>query len=44
MEGALVVQIETNAAIERTEEIAAVAGVDVLFIGPLDLSVNIEEL
>jgi 4-hydroxy-2-oxoheptanedioate aldolase len=35
-----VVQIETNAAVERAEEIAAVAGVDVLFIGPLDLSVN----
>ena len=35
-----VVQIETNASVERSEEIAAVAGVDVLFIGPLDLSVN----
>jgi 2-keto-3-deoxy-L-rhamnonate aldolase RhmA len=35
-----VVQIETKASVERAEEIAAVAGVDVLFIGPLDLSVN----
>jgi 4-hydroxy-2-oxoheptanedioate aldolase len=35
-----VVQIETKSSVERAEEIAAVAGVDVLFIGPLDLSVN----
>ncbi len=35
-----VVQIETKESVDRAEEIAAVAGVDVLFIGPLDLSVN----
>lgn len=35
-----VVQIETKEAVKRAEEIAAVEGVDVLFIGPLDLSVN----
>jgi 4-hydroxy-2-oxoheptanedioate aldolase len=35
-----VVQIETKASVDRAEEIAAVAGADVLFVGPLDLSVN----
>jgi 4-hydroxy-2-oxoheptanedioate aldolase len=35
-----VVQIETKEAVDRAEDIAAVDGVDVLFIGPLDLSVN----
>ncbi len=35
-----VVQIETKESVDRAEEIAAVAGVDVLFVGPLDLSVN----
>jgi 2-keto-3-deoxy-L-rhamnonate aldolase RhmA len=35
-----VVQIETPAAIDNAEEIAAVDGVDVLFVGPMDLSVN----
>ena len=35
-----VVQIETRESVDRAEEIAAVAGVDVLFVGPLDLSVN----
>ena len=35
-----VVQIETLASVEKADEIAAVAGVDVLFVGPLDLSVN----
>jgi 4-hydroxy-2-oxoheptanedioate aldolase len=35
-----VVQIETKEAVDRAEDIAAVEGVDVLFIGPLDLSVN----
>jgi 4-hydroxy-2-oxoheptanedioate aldolase len=38
-----VVQIETRESIERAEEIAAVEGVDVLFIGPLDLSVNLDK-
>jgi 4-hydroxy-2-oxoheptanedioate aldolase len=36
-----VVQIETKEAVEGAEDIAAVDGVDVLFIGPLDLSVNL---
>lgn len=36
-----VVQIETEEAVEHADEIAAVDGVDVLFIGPLDLSVGL---
>jgi 4-hydroxy-2-oxoheptanedioate aldolase len=36
-----VVQIETAEAVECIDDIAAVDGVDVLFIGPLDLSVNL---
>jgi 4-hydroxy-2-oxoheptanedioate aldolase len=36
-----VVQIETAEAVQSAEEIAAVEGVDVLFVGPLDLSVNL---
>lgn len=36
-----VVQIETAAAVENAEAIAAVDGVDVLFVGPLDLSVSL---
>ena len=36
-----VVQIETESGVEHAEEIASVQGVDVLFIGPLDLSVNL---
>ena len=32
------VQIETLAAVENVEEIAAVKGVDLLFVGPSDLS------
>jgi 4-hydroxy-2-oxoheptanedioate aldolase len=36
-----VVQIETGEAVGQAEEIAGVEGVDVLFIGPLDLSVNL---
>jgi 4-hydroxy-2-oxoheptanedioate aldolase len=36
-----VVQIETKEAIENLGEIAAVHGVDVLFVGPLDLSVSL---
>ncbi len=35
------VQIETREAVERVDEIAAVEGADVLFLGPLDLSVNL---
>lgn len=36
-----VAQIETAEAVQNAEEIAAVEGVDVLFIGPLDLSVSL---
>jgi 4-hydroxy-2-oxoheptanedioate aldolase len=36
-----IVQIETAEAVENAEEIATVEGVDVLFIGPLDLSVSL---
>lgn len=36
-----VVQIETAAAVEEAEKIAAIEGIDVLFVGPLDLSVNL---
>jgi 4-hydroxy-2-oxoheptanedioate aldolase len=36
----LVVQIETAQAVEHASEIAAVEGVDVLLVGPLDLSVS----
>ncbi|HLJ57803.1 MAG TPA: aldolase/citrate lyase family protein [Chthonomonadaceae bacterium] len=36
-----VVQIETAEAVENASAIAAVEGVDVLFIGPLDLSVSL---
>ena len=34
----VVIQVETRAAVERVEEIAAVDGVDVVFVGPTDLS------
>lgn len=37
----VVVQIETPEAADRAEEITAVPGVDVLFVGPMDLSVNL---
>jgi len=33
-----IVQIESPAAVENAEDIAAVEGVDVLFVGPSDLS------
>ena len=36
-----IVQIETAKTVECVDEIAAVEGVDVLFIGPLDLSVSL---
>lgn len=36
-----VVQIETREAVENADAIAAVDGVDVLFVGPLDLSFNL---
>lgn len=37
----VIVQIETPEAVAASAEIAAVDGVDVLFVGPLDLSVNL---
>jgi 2-keto-3-deoxy-L-rhamnonate aldolase RhmA len=36
-----IAQIETRASVDRIDEIAAVDGVDVLFVGPLDLSVSL---
>ncbi|MFN9266860.1 MAG: HpcH/HpaI aldolase family protein [Acidobacteriota bacterium] len=36
-----IIQIETAAAVENVEEIAAVEGVDVLYIGPMDLSTSL---
>jgi 4-hydroxy-2-oxoheptanedioate aldolase len=36
-----VVQVETVEAVEKVDEIAAVEGADVLFIGPLDLSTSL---
>ncbi len=36
----LIAQIETGLAVKNAEEIAAVEGIDVLFVGPLDLSIN----
>ncbi|MDR1828271.1 MAG: hypothetical protein LBR29_08070 [Methylobacteriaceae bacterium] len=35
-----VVQIETGKSVENAEAIAAVDGIDVLFIGPMDLSIS----
>lgn len=37
----IAVQIETQSALDCVEEIAAVRGIDVLFIGPFDLGVSI---
>jgi len=37
----VVVQIETREAVDCVEEIAAIEGIDVLFVGPLDLSVSL---
>lgn len=37
----VVLQIETPEAVEASADIAAIDGVDVLFVGPLDLSVNL---
>ncbi|MCA9192026.1 MAG: hypothetical protein KDB03_09695 [Planctomycetales bacterium] len=39
--GCVVVQIETAEAVANADSIAAVEGVDVLFVGPLDLSVSL---
>lgn len=35
------VQIETEEAIKNIEDIAAIDGIDVLFVGPMDLTVNL---
>jgi 2-keto-3-deoxy-L-rhamnonate aldolase RhmA len=37
----VIVQVETPEAADKANEIAAVPGVDVLFVGPMDLSVNL---
>jgi 4-hydroxy-2-oxoheptanedioate aldolase len=37
----VVLQIEDRVAVEHVEEIAAVEGVDVLFVGPADLSMSL---
>jgi 4-hydroxy-2-oxoheptanedioate aldolase len=37
-----IVQIETKEAVENVEAIAAVPGIDVLFVGPFDLGINID--
>ena len=39
--GLTVVQIESREAVDCIDDMAAVDGVDVLFIGPMDLSVNL---
>ncbi|MBN1629334.1 MAG: 2-dehydro-3-deoxyglucarate aldolase, partial [Thermoleophilia bacterium] len=36
-----IVQVETEGTLEHVGEIAAIDGVDVLFVGPLDLSVSL---
>ena len=40
----VIVQIETPQAVENTAAIAAVEGIDVIFVGPRDLSANIGKL
>ena len=40
----MIVQIETLSALEQLEEIAAVPGVDSIFIGPADLSASMSHL
>ena len=40
----IVCQVETKQAVDNIEEIAAVDGVDMLFIGPYDLSGSIKKL
>lgn len=39
-EVAVLVQIETREAVERIDEIAGIEGVDAVFVGPFDLSVD----
>lgn len=40
----ILVQIETKASVDNVEAIAAVPGVDVLFMGPMDLSASLGHL
>lgn len=40
-ETVVIVQVETERGVENVEEIAAVDGVDALFVGPADLSANL---
>jgi 2-keto-3-deoxy-L-rhamnonate aldolase RhmA len=40
----LILQIETRAAVEAIDQIVAVEGIDMLFIGPYDLSANLGHL
>jgi 2-keto-3-deoxy-L-rhamnonate aldolase RhmA len=40
----VILQIEAEAAVENAEEIAAVEGVDALFVGPADLSADVGAL
>jgi 2-keto-3-deoxy-L-rhamnonate aldolase RhmA len=40
-ESFVIVQIETEEAVKNAEAIASVEGVDALFVGPMDLSVNL---
>ena len=37
----IAIQIETQAALDNADALAAVPGVDVLFVGPLDLSISL---
>ncbi|MEL6477077.1 MAG: aldolase/citrate lyase family protein [Pseudomonadota bacterium] len=41
---AVVVQVETAATVEQIEEIAAVPGIDALFVGPADLAASMGHL
>lgn len=36
----IIAQIETDTAVENAESIASVDGIDAIFVGPLDLSIN----
>jgi 2-keto-3-deoxy-L-rhamnonate aldolase RhmA len=40
-ERVIIVQVETSKALENLEDILSVSGIDVAYIGPMDLSVNL---
>ena len=40
----LIAQIESKEAVDQIEEIAAIDGIDMLFIGPIDLSASLGQL